>query len=65
MCLCINVLSICAFVCECEDMASAGTMRLPKPGELQDVAAAYRNSLGAYDNRRRVSLNMHLLSVLE
>jgi hypothetical protein len=38
MCLCINVLSICAFVCECEDVASAGTMWLPNPSELQDAA---------------------------
>jgi hypothetical protein len=38
MCLCINVLSICAFVCECEDVASVGTMRLLNLGELQDAA---------------------------
>jgi hypothetical protein len=31
------VLSICAFVCECEDVASAGTMRLSNPDEFQDV----------------------------
>jgi hypothetical protein len=37
MCLCINVLSICVFVCECEDVASAGTVRLSNPGELQDA----------------------------
>jgi hypothetical protein len=63
MCLCINVLSICAFVCECEDVASAGTIRMSNPSELQD--AACRNSLGAYDNRRRVSLNMCLILVPE
>jgi hypothetical protein len=40
MCLCINVLSIRAFVCECEDVASAGTIGLPNPGELQDVAGS-------------------------
>jgi hypothetical protein len=40
MCLCINVLSICAFVCECEDVASAGTIRLPNLDELQDVAGS-------------------------
>jgi hypothetical protein len=33
-----HVLSICAFVYECEDVASAGTMWLPNPGELQDAA---------------------------
>jgi hypothetical protein len=38
MCLCINVLSICVFVCECEDVTSVGTMRLPNPDELQDAA---------------------------
>jgi hypothetical protein len=32
------VLSICAFVCECEDVTSASTMRLSNPGELQDEA---------------------------
>jgi hypothetical protein len=40
MCLCINVLSICAFVCECEDVASVDIMRLPNPGELQDAAGS-------------------------
>jgi hypothetical protein len=34
MCLGINVLSICAFVCECEDVASVGTMQLPNPVDL-------------------------------
>jgi hypothetical protein len=38
MYLCINVLSICVFVCECEDVASAGTIRLPNSDELQDAA---------------------------
>jgi hypothetical protein len=38
MCLCINVLSICTFVCECEDVASTGTMWLLNPCELQDAA---------------------------
>jgi hypothetical protein len=38
MWLCINVLSIYVFVCECEDVASVGTMRLPNPSELQDAA---------------------------
>jgi hypothetical protein len=38
--LCINVLSICDFVCECEDVASAGTMQLLNPGEVQDVAGS-------------------------
>jgi hypothetical protein len=42
MCLCINVLSICAFVCvcECENVASTGTMRLLNPDKLQDVAGS-------------------------
>jgi hypothetical protein len=40
MCLCINVLSICVFVCECEDVASAGTMQLPNPDELQDAGGS-------------------------
>jgi hypothetical protein len=40
MCLYINVLSICAFVCECEDVAFVGTMRLSNPGELQDAAGS-------------------------
>jgi hypothetical protein len=38
MCLCINVLFICAIICECEDVASVGTMLLPNSGELQDAA---------------------------
>jgi hypothetical protein len=42
LCFCtylyINVLSICDFVCECEDVASAGTMWLSNPGKLQDAA---------------------------
>jgi hypothetical protein len=38
MCLCINVLSICTFVCECEDVAFVGTMRLSNLSELQDTA---------------------------
>jgi hypothetical protein len=38
MFLCINVLSICVFACEYEDVASAGTMWLSNPGELQDPA---------------------------
>jgi hypothetical protein len=40
MCLCINVVSICVFICECEDVTSAGTMRLPNPIELQDAAGS-------------------------
>jgi hypothetical protein len=40
MCLCINVLSICDFVCECENVASTGTMRLLNPDKLQDVAGS-------------------------
>jgi hypothetical protein len=38
MCLGINVLSLCTFVCEYEDVASAGIMQLSNPGELQDAA---------------------------
>jgi hypothetical protein len=34
MCLCINMLSVCAFVCECEDVTSVGTMRLLNPDKL-------------------------------
>jgi hypothetical protein len=40
MCLYINVLSICAFVCECEDVASTGTMWLPNPGEHKDATGS-------------------------
>jgi hypothetical protein len=40
MFLCINVLSICVFVCEYEDVASVGTMRLSNPNELKDVAGS-------------------------
>jgi hypothetical protein len=36
MCLCINVLSICEFICE--DVAYAVSMRLPNLGELQVAA---------------------------
>jgi hypothetical protein len=65
MCLCINVLSICTFVYECEDVNSAGTMQLPNPGELQDAADSLQKFTWAYDNQRRVSLNMCLLLVSE
>jgi hypothetical protein len=34
------MLSICDFVWECEDVASAGTIQLPNPGELQDTAVS-------------------------
>jgi hypothetical protein len=34
------VLFICAFVYECEDVASICTMRLPNPSELQDAAGS-------------------------
>jgi hypothetical protein len=34
------MLSICAFVCESEDVASAGTMRLLDHDELQDAAGS-------------------------
>jgi hypothetical protein len=37
MYLCMNVLSICAFVCECEGVASIGTMLLSNPDEVQDT----------------------------
>jgi hypothetical protein len=35
-----NVLFLCAFVCECEDVASVGTIRLPNPGEVQDAVGS-------------------------
>jgi hypothetical protein len=37
-----NVLFLCAFVCECEceDVASVGTMQLPNPDELLDAAGS-------------------------
>jgi hypothetical protein len=34
MCLCINVLFTYAFICECEDVASACIIRMLNRGEL-------------------------------
>jgi hypothetical protein len=65
MCLCINVLSICAFVCEYEDVASAGTMRLLNPGELQDaVGNLQKFTWGVRQSKTRLTKYVSPISVI-